>query len=221
MKRKIVHINENLCNGCGQCIPSCVEQALQIIDGKAKIVKDLYCDGLGACLGHCPQNAITLIEREAEEFNQKEVHEYINRQTNNTQISIVLSENLQKENIQKPKWPIKIDLISPKASFFENANILFAADCAPVILKNFHEISKEKQVIIGCPKFNDARTYATKLSEILKHNNILSITIVHMEVPCCIGLKWVVNKALENCPKKIPTQEIEVKIGAEKIKHRP
>jgi Pyruvate/2-oxoacid:ferredoxin oxidoreductase delta subunit len=212
VKRKIVHIDENLCNGCGQCIPGCVERALQIVEGKAKIVKDVYCDGLGACLGHCPQGAITIIEREAEAFDQEKVHKHIKNQTATTQTVNVASTTTQ----QKPQWPIKIDLISPKAPFFENANIAFIADCAPVVLKDFHTLTKGKQVIIiGCPKFNDAKAYATKLSEILKLNNIVSIMVVHMEVPCCTGLKWVVNKAIEESGKKVLTREIEVKIGGE------
>ena len=212
MKRKIVHIDENLCNGCGQCIPGCVEQALQIVEGKAKIVKDIYCDGLGACLGHCPQGAITIIEREAEAFDQEEVHKYINSQTVNTPTDSSASVALQKS-----QWPIKIDLISPKAPFFENAHVLFVADCAPVVFKDFQNMTRGKQVIIGCPKFNDAKAYAIKLSEILKLNNIIAITVVHMEVPCCTGLKWVVNKALEDSGKKVLTQEIEVKVGGETV----
>jgi ferredoxin len=214
MKRKIVHIDENLCNGCGQCISGCVEQALQIVEGKAKIVKDIYCDGLGACLGHCPQGAITIVDREAEAFDQEEVHKYINRQTTITQtVNAPLTSSLQK----KPQWPVKIDLISPKTPFFENSNILFTADCVPVVLKDFQTLSEGKQVLIGCPKFNDAKAYAAKLSEILKLNNVASIMVVHMEVPCCTGLKWAVNKALTECGKKVSTREVEVKIGGESV----
>lgn len=212
MKRKIVHIDENLCNGCGQCIPSCVERALQIVDGKAKIVKDIYCDGLGACLGHCPQGAITIVEREADAFDQEEVHKYINKHATAASTVSTVSSTLQKV-----QWPIKIDLVSPKAPFFENAELWFVADCAPVVLKNFHELTGGKQIIIGCPKFNDAKAYAAKLSEILKQNNILSITVVHMEVPCCTGLKWAVNKALDMSGKKVSTRELEVKIGGESV----
>jgi ferredoxin len=210
VKRKIVNIDEKLCNGCGQCIPNCIEGALQIVKGKAKIVKDTYCDGLGACLGHCPQQAITIAEREADAFNKEETYAHINKQTTNTH-----TPNILASSPQKPQWPIKIDLISPKAPFFENANILIAADCTPVILKNFHTLTVEKQILIGCPKFNDARTYAAKLTEILKLNNIASILIVHMEVPCCTGLKWAVDKALEESNKKVSTREIEVKVGGE------
>jgi ferredoxin len=211
IKRKIVSINEDLCNGCGACIPKCVEGALQIVQGKAKIVKDTYCDGLGACLGHCPQGAITIIERDAEAFNEQEVHEYqkSKENTKSTAPSSLPS--------QKPQWPVKLDLVPPKAPFFENATILFAADCAPVVLKNFHEWTTDKRVIIGCPKFNDAPAYAQKLTEIFQKNNIASVVVMHMEVPCCTGLLWAVNKALEASGKKIPVKEYEVKVGGEVI----
>jgi ferredoxin len=204
VKRKIVSINEVLCNGCGQCIPNCIEGALQIVNGKAKIVKDSYCDGLGACLGHCPQGAITIVEREAEAFSQEEVQAYINKQLTST-------------SAQKLQWPIKIDLVSPKAAFFENAHILLTADCAPVVLRKFHTLAEGKQILIGCPKFNDAKAYAAKLLEILKVNNIASITVIHMEVPCCTGLKWVANKAIEESGKKVAITEFEVKVGGEII----
>lgn len=206
MKRKIVNINENLCNGCGSCIPKCAEGALQIVNGKAKIIKETYCDGLGACLGQCPQGAITITEREAPAFDKKEVHEYLKNKTANQQTA---------QTLQKPQWPIKLNLVPTKAPFFENADILLAADCAPVALKNFHDLMAGKRVIIGCPKFDDARAYAQKLTEILQQNNIASITVVHMEVPCCTGLKWAVNKAIEASGKHVPTKELEIKIGGE------
>ena len=213
MKRKIVNINENLCNGCGACIPKCVEGALQIVNGKAKIIKEIYCDGLGACLGQCPQGAITITEREAEPFNEAETHEHLKNR-----IAAAQTINIQaKPKLQKPQWPVKLDLVPVKAPFFENANVLLAADCAPVALKNFHDLIVGKRVIIGCPKFNDAMAYAEKLGEIFKQNNIASVTVVHMEVPCCTGLKWAVNKALERSGKKIPVKEFEVKIGGELV----
>jgi ferredoxin len=211
MKRKIVNINENLCNGCGNCIPKCAEGALQIINGKAKIIKETYCDGLGACLGQCPQGAITITEREAPAFSETEVHEHLkNKQTPTPPIS---SQTVTTP--QKPQWPIKLNLVPVKAPFFENADILLAADCAPVVLKNFHDLIAGKRVIIGCPKFDDARAYAQKLTEIFTQNNIASVAVVHMEVPCCTGLKWAVNKALEGSKKQIPLKEFEVKIGGE------
>jgi ferredoxin len=214
MKRKIVNINEDLCNGCGSCIPKCAEGALQIVNGKAKIVKETYCDGLGACLGQCPQGAITITEREAEAFNDAEVHEYLKSKTPAMIVTVIPASTA----LQKPQWPIKLNLVPVKAPFFENADILLAADCAPVALKNFQTtLLPGKRVIIGCPKFDDARAYAQKLTEIFQQNNIASVTVVHMEVPCCTGLKWAVNKALEGSGKKIPTKEYEVKVGGEVV----
>ncbi len=208
VKRKIVHINEALCNGCGQCIPKCAEGALQIVNGKAKIVKETYCDGLGACLGHCPQGAITIVEREAPEFDETEVHQYLKTKTT-------------PASPAKPQWPIKLNLVPLKAPFYEGADLLVAADCVPVALKSFQEkLLPKKYVIIGCPKFDDARAYAQKLGEILKQNNIASVTVVHMEVPCCMGLKWAVDKAVEASGKKIPVKEYEVKIGGEMVEPR-
>ncbi len=207
-KRKIVNINEALCNGCGNCIPKCAEGALQIVNGKARIIKETYCDGLGACLGQCPQGAITITEREAPAFDEKEVHEHLQKN----------KKLLDESEITKPQWPIKLNLIPVKAAFLENAHLLLAADCAPVALKTFQsKLLPGKRVIIGCPKFDDARAYAEKLTEILKKNNIASITIAHMEVPCCGGLKWAVAKALEASGKQVPIKEYEIKIGGELV----
>ena len=160
IKRKIVKINESLCNGCGSCIPKCAEGALQIVDGKAKIIKETYCDGLGACLGQCPQGAISVTEREAEPFDEKEVHEYLKNKT----IPSPPQSSPANSTPQKPQWPVKLNLVPTKAPFFENADLLLVADCAPIAMKNFHEtLMPGKRVIIGCPKFNDAREYAQKL----------------------------------------------------------
>jgi NAD-dependent dihydropyrimidine dehydrogenase PreA subunit len=211
VKRKIVNINEDLCNGCGSCIPKCAEGALQIVNEKARIIKDTYCDGLGACLGECPQGAITITEREAEPFSENEVHEHLKKTARAAQPLTAQAS----VSAQKPQWPVKLNLVPVKALFFENANLLLAADCAPVALENFHNLMIGKRVIIGCPKFEDARAYAQKLTEIFKQNKISSVTAIHMEVPCCTGLKWAVNKALELSSKQIPVKEYEVKIGGE------
>ena len=204
-KRKIVHINEALCDGCGNCIPKCAEGALQIVNGKATIVKDFYCDGLGACLGHCPQGAITIIEREAENFNEEATR-------NHTKKDEVKSD-------QKPEllqWPLKLNLVPLEAPFFEKADLLIAADCAPVACSDFRgKLLSGKRIIIGCPKFDDARAYAQKLGEILKRNDIASITIVHMEVPCCSGLKWAVDQAVAASGKQIPIKRYVITIGGE------
>jgi len=211
-KRKIVNINENLCNGCGSCIPKCSEGALQIVNGKAKIIKEAYCDGLGACLGQCPQGAIIITEREAEPFDENETLQHLKNKTVPT-LSTSIQANLTP---QKPQWPVKLNLVPTKAPFFENAHLLLAADCVPVALKNFQlTLMSGKRVIIGCPKFDDARAYAQKLAEIFKQNNVASVTVAHMEVPCCTGLKWAVNKALELSGKQIQVKEYEIKIGGE------
>ncbi len=214
VKRKIVSINEDLCNGCASCIPKCAEGALQIVNGKARIIKDSYCDGLGVCLGECPQGAITITEREAEPFSENEVHEHLEKTASKAQPSTAQAGIAG----QKPQWPVKLNLVPVKAPFFENANLLLTADCAPIAITDFHSLMRGKRIVIGCPKFDDAKAYAQKLSEIFKQNNIASVTVVHMEVPCCSGLKWAVNKAIEQSRKQIPAKEYEVKIGGEIVK---
>ena len=203
--RKIVHIDENLCNGCGLCIPKCAEGALQIVDGKAKIVSEIYCDGLGACIGQCPQGAITIIERDAEEFDEKAVKEYLAQdKTKTRKISV------------KSQWPVKLNLVPRQAPFYNQANLLIVADCAPVVYSGLqNNLLPGKKILIGCPKFDDVRGYAIKLAEILKMNDIASITIIHMEVPCCSGLKWAVEKALQESEKQIPVKRHIMTIGGE------
>lgn len=212
-KRKIVNINEDLCNGCGSCVPKCAEGALQIRNGKARIIKEIYCDGLGACLGECPQGAITITEREAEPFSEEAVHEHLGEKRKTVHPLDVPASVVT----QKPQWPVKLNLVPVKAQFFENANLLFVADCVPVSLKNFQAMMNGTRVCIGCPKFEDARAYAQKLAEIFAQNTIASVTVVHMEVPCCTGLKWAVNKALELSKRQIPVKEYEVKIGGQVV----
>ena len=203
--RKIVHIDENLCNGCGLCIPKCAEGALQIVDGKAKIVSEIYCDGLGACLGQCPQGAITIIERDAEEFDEKAVKEYLAQDKTKTRKIAV-----------KSQWPVKLNLVPRQAPFYNQANLLIVADCAPVVYSGLqNNLLPGKRILIGCPKFDDVRGYAIKLAEILKMNDIASITIIHMEVPCCSGLKWAVEKALQESEKQIPVKRHIMTIGGE------
>ena len=202
--RKIVKIDETRCNGCGNCIPKCAEGALKITDGKARIVSEVYCDGLGACLGHCPQDAITIIEREAPDFSEEAVKHYRNE------------TKLETEEQKTVQWPVKINLVPLKAPFYENANLLIAADCAPLAYAGFRSsLMAGKRVIIGCSKFDDVRTYAQKLSEILRQNNIATIAVAHMEVPCCSGLNWAVGKAMEASGKKIPVKRYEITVRGE------
>ncbi len=202
--RKIVQIDEELCNGCGQCIPKCAEGALQIVNGKAKIVSETYCDGLGACIGQCPQGAITVVEREAAEFDEKAAEKHLAEDKPPTSQTSI-----------KPQWPVKINLIPRQAPFFNQANLLIVADCAPVAYPDLRKKLPGKRILIGCPKFEDAGGYAEKLREILKLNNVASVTVVHMEVPCCSGLKWAVDKALQESGKQITMKRYIMAIGGE------
>lgn len=215
--RKIVKIDEDLCNGCGECIPNCAEGALQIVDGKAKIVKDMYCDGLGACLGHCPQDAIEIIEREADPFDEEAVHEYLKEKE--TDISCVscqavlsLESTPQQEHTKQQsgltQWPVQLNLVPLKAPFYDGKELLVMADCVPVAHPNTHaELLKGKSVVIGCPKFDNGQHYIDKLSEIIKRNDIRGIMVARMEVPCCSGLNVIAERALQQSGKNIPVKQ--------------
>lgn len=205
--RKIVNINEDLCNGCGACIPRCHEGALQIVNGKAKIVKEMYCDGLGACIGQCPQGAITIIERDADEFDENAVKAHLAK--------IDVNKEAAKKP-QAPQWPVQLKLVPVEAPFYNNADLLIVADCVPVACADLHDkLMSGKRIIIGCPKFDGVQEYAAKLGEILKKNNVASVTVAHMRVPCCSGLKWMVDKAVEASGKKIPVKRYIIDIGGE------
>ena len=204
--RKIVHIDEELCNGCGQCIPKCAEGALQIIDGKARIVSDNYCDGLGACLGHCPQGAILIIEREADAFDEDAVHAHLARK----------KPSPSPGTSTLRQWPVQLNLVPSKAAFFNNSDLLVIADCVPLAYPNVHgSLLSKKSVVMGCPKFDDAQGYVKKLTEILKNNNVRSISVAHMEVPCCSGLLWIVKKAIDASGKQTPLEQQEITIRGE------
>lgn len=200
--RKIVKIDEALCIGCGNCIPKCAEGALQIVNGKARIVKDIYCDGLGACIGHCPQGAITIEERQAESFDSEAVRNHLSK--------------LQEKKLEKPsrpQWPVQLNLVPIEASFYQGADLLLVADCVPVAYPKLHEtFMLGRRIMIGCPKFDESREYVQKLGEILKRNNVASLTILHMEVPCCSGLKWIVDQAVKASGKRIPVTSHEFTI---------
>ena len=228
VKRNIVHIDEEKCNGCGQCIPNCAEGALQIIDGKARIMNDTYCDGLGACLGHCPQDAITIIEREAPEFDEEAVHEHLEAlKTCETlacgcpasQVQELKGSLAGRERVDAPAqsalrhWPIQLNLVSINAPFFKDADLLLMADCAAVAYPALHQkLLKDRSVLIGCPKFDDVNHYVEKLTEILKRNDVRSLTVAHMEVPCCGALNVVAQRALDASGKMIPTQRLIVSV---------
>lgn len=191
MIRKIVSIDKEKCNGCGLCVIGCHENAIKIIDGKAELVKDDYCDGLGDCLPHCPKDAISIIEREARAYD----------------IDAVINENnvtFHHQESSLKQWPCQIKLVSSNAQFLANCHLLIVADCVAYSYANFHKDFMNKRVtLIGCPKL-DNTDYSERFTSILKYNNIKSVTLVKMGVPCCSGLEKMLQKALASCGKNIP-----------------
>ena len=232
--RNIVKIDEEKCNGCGVCIPACAEGAIQIVDGKARLVKDIYCDGLGACLGKCPQDAITVIQREAKEFDEKAAEEHVKRTQAASSVcpapmlcpsvKAMQLENEPKETTAAKtvsrisNWPYQLKLLPPNAPFFENADLLIAADCVPFAYADFHEdMLKGKTLAIGCPKLDDVTLYRNKLAAIFRNSNIRSVTVVNMEVPCCFGLIRLVKEALELSGKSVLLRQQTISVKGEKI----
>jgi NAD-dependent dihydropyrimidine dehydrogenase PreA subunit len=279
--RKIISIDEEKCTGCGQCIPDCPEGALQLIEGKARLVSDLFCDGLGACIGTCPEGAISVIEREAGAYDEKAVMKTIVKQgepvirahlehlaghgqtelyrqaisyLNEHSLAVpdhkaadcspkqsehhhpdfagcpgVAAQSIARGTRTGPpqpagttsselrQWPVQLKLLNPAAPYFENADLLISADCAPFAYAGFHqEILKGKILIIFCPKLDsDIDGYIAKLAEIVSIHTINSITVVHMEVPCCSGVRYVVDQALERAGKKVPVTDYTITISGE------
>ncbi len=216
MKRQIVQIDEEKCDGCGLCVPECAEGAIQVIDGKARLVSETYCDGLGACLGHCPQDAITIVEREAAIFDEAAVEKHLASQNHDQHHSCPSSQamTMGKSESQLSNWPIQIKLAPPTADYFNNADLLIAADCVSFAYPNFHNLLQDKVLLIGCPKLDEADFYVQKLGQIIKHNDIKSISIAHMEVPCCFGLGALVNKAIEVSGKNLSAEKMVFAITA-------
>jgi Pyruvate/2-oxoacid:ferredoxin oxidoreductase delta subunit len=214
--RKIIEIDEEKCNGCGLCIPNCAEGALQITDGKVKLVGDVYCDGLGACLGHCPEDALKVIEREAVPFDMEAVHELLGSQKEHpAACPSVSSVHLHASSPQPTEqesalshWPVQLRLLPTEAPRFQDADLLVVADCVPVAHPNFHaSLLSGRTVVMGCPKLDDIAGYGEKLKEILKKNEVRSVTVAIMEVPCCSGLSRVVDWAVEASGKAIPVRK--------------
>jgi ferredoxin len=242
--RKIIEIDEELCDGCGQCVPGCAEGALQIIDGKARLVEDKYCDGLGACIGECPTGALKVIEREAEEFDEAAVEAYLTETAEKeTKAESVMACGCPSSHIQQfmpsqscesanapaaihsgegsalSHWPVQIRLIPPNAPFLKHADLLVVADCVPIAFPTFHrDFLKGKTVMMGCPKFDDVQLYIDKFAEIFNTAEIRSITVAVMEVPCCSGLPMIVKKGMQAAGKDIPIKEIVIKTKGEILK---
>ena len=275
MKRKIIRIDEEKCNGCGLCIPNCHEGAMQLIDGKARLISDLFCDGLGACIGHCPEGAIEIVEREAAPYDERKVMEMIvpkgrntilahlehlrdhNEQEFLTQAIDYLKENNIMMSIEKNEqnshgecgcpgsmardfraenvtpetstipviaselrqWPVQLHLLNPQASYFKNADVVLAADCAAFAMGNFHErFLKGKSIAIACPKLDSNKeSYIQKLSAMIVDSRINSLTVVMMEVPCCGGLLQMAQTARSNSGRNIPVKQAIVSIKGEVI----
>ena len=299
--RKIIEIDEDICNGCGECIPNCPEGALQVIDGKARLISDLFCDGLGACLGECPVEAIEVVSREAEPYNETKVMENIARQgknviaahlkhlkdhgetglhnealeylkNNNIEIGeaveassknsenedrlpcgcpgsavmdlrgeepcesvepgvrasdptygaalkdnskaaqiVELLNQLTARQSKLKQWPVQIMLVPPTAPYLTGADLLIAADCVPFAYAGFHEdFLENKALLIGCPKLDDSEFYMKKFTEMFRLNDIKSVTVVHMEVPCCFGMLSIVKQAVKDSGKDIPIKAVNI-----------
>ena len=277
MKRNIIIIDEDKCNGCGLCIPNCPEGAIQVLDGIARLISDLFCDGLGACIGYCPEEAIEVIEREAEPYSERKTMyniikggeivikahlKHLNDHGEQGYLDEALSF-LREEGMKIPvykeekhefhggcpgikimdftdekeeppaasgsepilkselrQWPIQLKLLSPFAPYFKNAHLAVAADCVPFAYPAFHgKLLKGKALVIFCPKLDgELEEYVEKLSEIIKNNDIKSLTAVHMEVPCCFGTVSILEQALAKSGKKIPIENITISIKGEIIK---
>ena len=196
MIRKIIKINEEKCNGCGACASACREGAIEMVDGKAKLMREDYCDGLGDCLPACPVDAILFEEREAPAYNEAAVMEAKRRKEHGAG--------------QLSQWPVQIKLVPVNAPYFDNANLLVAADCTAYAYGNFHnEFIKNRITLIGCPKLDEGN-YTEKLTEIIANNNLKSVTVVRMEVPCCGGIENAVKNALQKSGKFIPWRVVVI-----------
>jgi ferredoxin len=267
MKRKIVRIDEEKCNGCGQCIPSCAEGAIELVDGKARLVSDVYCDGLGACLGECPQDAITIEEREAGAFDEEAVAERLKALKDNRTAEQAAPEpeaepmacgcpgsmardlradagrggcpgaargELAREkpaaDRRAPResgavvkselvnWPVQMKLVGTSAPYFQGADLLLVADCVPFACPDFHgRILRERPVVVGCPKLDEPDFYVEKLAAILRESGVRSLTVVHMEVPCCHALTRIARAAVSASGREVPLSDVTVGIGGEVV----
>ncbi len=257
MVRDIVIIDEDKCDGCGLCVPACAEGAIQMIDGKAKLIADNLCDGLGACLGHCPRDAIKVIKREADNFDEAAVEEHL-KKTDPAKLEEFHAEHQKApaggcpsarvQNFAKPappvgggcpsarmmnfdnkpqgetteegqrpselrQWPVQLHLVPPTAPFFQGADVVLAADCAPFAYADFHkDVLKDKALAIACPKLDDTSPYVDKLTAMITQSGIKSLTVVLMEVPCCGGLLAMAKQAIANSGVDIPLETIVVSI---------
>lgn len=240
--RKIIQIHEDKCNGCGACAHACHEGAIQMIDGKARLISDQYCDGLGDCLPACPTGAIEIIEREALDYDEAAVEELKKKKEGNSPKESLpcgcpgsMARSLEKNTTPEParhhgcnreeggsrpselrQWPVQLHLVNPKADYFQEANLLVAADCCAYAYGDFHrDFIKGSVTVIGCPKLDEIEEYADKLIQILAQNEIKSITVVRMEVPCCSGIVRIVKEAMLKTQTIVPYREVVIGLDGE------
>ena len=238
MKRDIISIDESKCNGCGICISGCHEGAIELVNGKAKLISDEYCDGLGDCLPQCPTDAIKIIQRDAVEYDLQAVE--LKKEKSSTKPNLpcgcpgtmekTIKRNVDLNIVKVPtttnivadvsvaselnQWPIQLKLVNTKAAFLKGADILIAADCTAYAYGNFHkEFIKGRVTLIGCPKLDDNDYYKQKIQEILENNDIKSITVVRMEVPCCAGIVSIVKGAMLQAGIIVPYKEVTIGIS--------
>jgi Fe-S-cluster-containing hydrogenase component 2 len=231
--RKIIQVDEEKCNGCGVCIDSCAEGALALVNGKAKLVKDQYCDGLAACLKECPQNALHIIERDAAEFDEEAVKNYLEQKikgkpetscacpgsavrefsAQSTKATTPMSSRSESELTH---WPVQLTLVPAGARFLNGADVLLIAHCVPFAYPNLHQdFLKNHAVLTACPKLDDAEAHLAKLTEVLRKSNLKSLSVLRMEVPCCSGLTYIAKKALAESGVDLPLQEIVIGIDGQ------
>ncbi|MDY0311852.1 MAG: 4Fe-4S binding protein [Desulfobacterales bacterium] len=235
VKRKIIEIDEEKCDGCGLCVPACAEGSLRVVNGKARVISENLCDGLGACLGECPRGALRIVERVAEEFDEEAVEKHLadadvapascpsagirmfapadacaeaNRPTDLNHFS----------DSALSHWPVQIRLVPPRAPFLKNADLLVLADCAAVAAANLHgEFLRGRVVMMGCPKFDDVEDYVARFTEIFSTANLRRITILYMEVPCCGGLPRIIEKALKDSGRDIPVETVRLACNGNRL----
>lgn len=226
--RNIVKIDEEKCNGCGLCVNACAEGAIKIIDGKARLVSEIYCDGLGACLGHCPEDAIIIEQREAKDFDEEATKKYLVKEKNaqmqtdfvcpgmatkQLRKKAVTDEKIQIGTIpsQLGQWPVQLKLVSPHAPYFADADMLLVADCVPFTMGDFHNrFLKDHRIAVGCPKLDDVQFYIEKLVAILQANKLNSLTVIHMEVPCCSGLTQIARQAIAQSNMEMTFEDVTI-----------
>lgn len=245
--RKIIKIDEDLCNGCGDCVPACAEGALEIIDGKARVIAEIYCDGLGACLGECPTGALTVEERTADEFDEHAVEKMLaekkgkeDRPSGHQVLPMAAGGCPSARMMQSfgpaasgpaaagepaesglSHWPVQIMLVPPTAPFLKGADLLVLADCVPVAFPTLHrDFLQGKRVMMGCPKFDNTEAYIEKFAQICRQSGIRSITSVVMEVPCCAALPVIVKKGMERSGVKIPMEEVVISVRGKILERR-